>query len=327
MINRKSLFCLILLLFSIILGGCSINNSDKQQAQGYTVVDYSGHKTFFKTKPQRVLCYNLTYDTMLLGIVPPKYLVAKSYIDKDKQISYIVEETKAIKNEFRLFKALNIEAIMKMAPELIIVPETVDANVIRSYRDLGIAVVVCKGPYNIADIKMDIKLMAKAMGEEAAGEKVVAEMDRQLEEITAKIKTPEKDRPSVMLMSRMRQYGGIGSVFDDICKKAGVRNAISMMGIRHGETVTREAIISSDPDIFLIAEPREFEEKADEEFRRNFIGDKAFKHLKGMKHHITLPNRYLYSNSQNCVYAIKGIYNYVYGPTFDIKGEKLIKGY
>lgn len=55
--------------------------------------------------------------------------------------------------------------------------------------------------------------------------------------------------------------------------------------------------------------------------------DPAYQGMKGLKNIVAIPNRYLYTNSQNCVYAIKGIANYAYGSIFDLSEEHLIKGY
>ena len=320
-------FAIVILVLSclIIVSFVGINQTNRQDS--YFVIDNLGYKTIFDAKPTRVLCYNLTQDTILLGIAPADYLVAKNYLDKDPAISYIAEETKNIKTEYRLFKQLGEESIMAMNPQVIFVPDTLDKNVIESYRAMGIKTVVCRGPNSIDDIRYNIRLMSQAMGKEENGDKLIREMDRQLAEVRDKIQLKQAEPPVVMLASRMRQYGGIGCVYDDICKHAGIRNAISMQGIHYGETVTKESIIASNPDVFLVSAGREYEEPKDVQFRKEFLEDPAFQHLKGMKRVIAIPDRYIYSNSQNCVYAIKGLYNSIYGPTFDMKEEKLLKGY
>lgn len=329
--NDNKIYKLCLVFIILLLSGLAfvsvwgINQTEKQNS--YFVVDNSGYKTIFNSKPTRVLCYNLTYDTILLGIAPADYLVAKNYLDKDPAISYIAEETKNIKTEYRLFKQLGEESIMAMNPQVIFVPDTLDKNVIESYRAMGIKTVVCRGPNSIDDIRYNIRLMSQSLGKEENSDKLIREMDRQLAEVHDKIQLKQAEQPVVMLVSRMRQYGGIGCVYDDICKRAGVRNAISMQGIHYGETVTKESIIASNPDIFLVSAGREYEEAIDVQFRKEFLEDPAFQHLKGMQRVIEIPDRYIYSNSQNCVYAIKGLYNSIYGPTFDMKEEKLLKGY
>lgn len=273
-------FAIVILVLSclIIVSFVGINQTNRQDS--YFVIDNLGYKTIFDAKPTRVLCYNLTYDTILLGIATADYLVAKNYLDKDLAISYIAEETKNIKTEYRLFKQLGEESIMAMNPQVIFVPDTLDKNVIESYRAMGIKTVVCRGPNSIDDIRYNIRLMSQAMGKEENGDKLIREMDRQLAEVRDKIQLKQAEQPVVMLASRMRQYGGIGCVYDDICKRAGVRNAISMQGIHYGETVTKESIIASNPDIFLVSAGREYEEAIDVQFRKEFLEDPAFQHQK-----------------------------------------------
>lgn len=273
-------FAIVILVLSclIIVSFVGINQTNRQDS--YFVIDNLGYKTIFDAKPTRVLCYNLTYDTILLGIAPADYLVAKNYLDKDPAISYIAEETKNIKTEYRLFKQLGEESIMAMNPQVIFVPDTLDKNVIESYRAMGIKTVVCRGPNSIDDIRYNIRLMSQAMGKEENGDKLIREMDRQLAEVRDKIQLKQAEQPVVMLASRMRQYGGIGCVYDDICKHARIRNAISMQGIHYGETVTKESIIASNPDVFLVSAGREYEEPKDVQFRKEFLEDPAFQHLK-----------------------------------------------
>jgi len=169
---------------------------------------------------------------------------------------------------------------MAMNPQVIFVPDTLDKNVIESYRAMGIKTVVCRGPNSIDDIRYNIRLMSQSLGKEENGDKLIREMDRQLAEVRDKIQLKQAEQPVVMLASRMRQYGGIGCVYDDICKHAGIRNAISMQGIHYGETVTKESIIASNPDVFLVSAGREYEEAKDVQFRKEFLEDPAFQHLK-----------------------------------------------
>ena len=43
---------------------------------------------------------------------------------------------------------------------------------------------------------------------------------------------------SVVLLSVMTNYGGAGSSFDDMCKHAGVTNAVAAVGLRNGQPLT-----------------------------------------------------------------------------------------
>ena len=197
-------FAIVILVLSCLIIVCFVGINQTNRQDSYFVIDNLGYKTIFDAKPTRVLCYNLTYDTILLGIAPADYLVAKNYLDKDPAISYIAEETKNIKTEYRLFKQLGEESIMAMNPQVIFVPDTLDKNVIESYRAMGIKTVVCRGPNSIDDIRYNIRLMSQSLGKEENGDKLIREMDRQLAEVHDKIQLKQAEQPVVMLVSRMR---------------------------------------------------------------------------------------------------------------------------
>lgn len=163
--------------------------------------------------------------------------------------------------------------------------------------------------------------------EEAAGAEVIAEMDRQLQEIEA-VLAQQTGRPPVgLLVSQMTSYGGKNSMFDTVCTKARVTNGIAMVGLSNGEKLTKELVVKADPDFFMVSAPKKDDRYGSQKFKDEFLQDPAYQGMKGLKNIVAIPNRYLYTNSQNCVYAIKGIANYAYGSIFDLSEEHLIKGY
>ena len=61
-------------------------------------------------------------------------------------------------------------------------------------RELGIKVVVVKGPKSIADVKENVKLIAKTLGEEDKGNLMIAKMDDKLAEIKEKVDNIKPER-------------------------------------------------------------------------------------------------------------------------------------
>ena len=186
---------------------------------------------------------------------------------------------------------------------------------------------VCKSPANIEDVKEDIILIAKALKEETAGAKVIEEMDRQLHEIDTVLAQQTGKPPVGLLVSQMTSYGGKNSMFDAVCTKARVTNGIAMVGLNNGEKLTKELVVKADPDFFMVSAMKKDDRYGSQKFKNEFLQDPAYKGMKGLSNIVAIPNRYLYTNSQNCVYAIKGIANYAYGNIFDLSEEHLIKGY
>lgn len=94
--NDNKIYKLCLVFIILLLSGLAfvsvwgINQTEKQNS--YFVVDNSGYKTIFNSKPTRVLCYNLTYDTILLGIVPADYLVAKITLTRIQQFRILLRK-------------------------------------------------------------------------------------------------------------------------------------------------------------------------------------------------------------------------------------------
>lgn len=324
---------LLVLLFAIVtlLSGCGKPKEQKQivapTGTSYTVVDSQGTKVTIPKKPLKILSQSLTFDTMILGIVPPERMAAACFLDQEPDSSYIIEETKNIKPVIHSFTSIPTELVIQIKPDVIILPSTNKPEMINAFRDLGYPVVVCKTPRNIEDIKNDIKLIAQTVQEEDAGRRVIAEMDRQMADIKATLDKRTGKKPVAMLVSKMTNYGGKGSMFDELCNNARVINGIAAVGINNGEKLTKELVVAADPDFFLVSKPKVNDVAKAEEFKQEFLNDPALEGMRALKHIIPIPNKYLYSNSQNCVWAIKGIANYAYGDVFDMSQEKLIKGY
>lgn len=55
-------------------------------------------------------------------------------------------------------------------------------------------------------------------------------------------------------MSDFHLWGqrGAGTTFDDICRYAGINNAASIAGISANGTMTKEQIVQTNPDFFLL---------------------------------------------------------------------------
>lgn len=321
---------LVLTTFIPLISGCGVSKDATagEPAARHTVVGYDGVIVSLTRKPMRIITDSITFDTMVVGIVPPDLLISANYLDDDPQLSYIAEATKNIEVKRKTFGIFTAEYALQLKPDLIILSHYVKPEAIQTFRDLGFPVLVCKSPTDVGDIKEDITLIAKALGEEPAGAKIIAEMDKQLQEIDSVMQKQKELMPVGMLVSRMTNYGGKGSMFDELCQKAHIINGIAKAGLNQGDFLAKELVVKANPDFFLISAPAERPDNADtEKFNEEFLHDPALQGLKGLQKVISIPDRYLYSNSQNCVYAIKGLANYAYGNLFDLSNENLIKGY
>ena len=295
---------LLLLGISDKTKGLSTVNKTKDTTVAYSVVDYEGSVIKLSHKPKHILTLSLSFDIMTLGIVPPEYLVAANKMANDSGISCIANETKDIKTKLYSYP---LETVVKLNPDLIIASTWTDKQMINAYRDLGYPVLVCKGPDNIEEVEQTIMTIANALGEKDTGNKIISIMERKLQYIDKVVKGQAIKKPVGLLVSQMTCYGGKGCMFDALCTRAGVVNGIAKMGIKNGQPVTKEMVIACNPDFFMLSAPRSQSGDITQKAQAEYINDPALKELKGIRHAMFIPDRYLYSSTQNCVYAIEEI--------------------
>lgn len=318
------LFSAVVIFFvTVFCGGCG-TYQPLVQSDMRSIIDYEGTEIGVPAKPQRIVTLSLGFDIMTMGLLPPERFVAVHINASDPGISCITEESRNIKTKLYLYP---FETILNLQPDLIIASTWTQPEVVQGYRDLGYSVVVCKGPNNVEEVKQTIDLLAEVVNEQEAGRRVIKEMDRQLKKIADTLSKRTDKIPVGMLVSQMTSYGGKGCMFDELCTKARVCNGIAKMGLFNGQNISKEMVVACDPDFFMVSAPRIRSSAASRKFKEEYFADPALTGLRGLDNITFIPDRYLYSATQNCVYAIKGIANAAYGEVFDMSDEKLIKGY
>lgn len=298
----------------------------EENTSAYQVTDSFGNEVTIPHKPRRILGTSSSINTMLLGVVEADRLVACFSADKDPAISYVAEETKDIALTIPL-NGISMEVLTKAAPDLIIASSYTQPAELTMWRNLGYPVIMIDGPTSIEQVKGDIRIISAAAGEKERGEKVIAEMDRQLAEIDAVLGQRTDKIPKAFLVTQMSRYGGPGSMYHELLTRARIRNAIGEAGVSNGQLLAQELVVKSDPDFFIVSSDRKSDETGAGKFRNEFFQNPAVQNMRAAKNIKTLDDRYIYAASQNCVYAIKAMANAAYGPLFDMTEEKQIKGY
>lgn len=323
----KAALGLAALAMTLAFSGCSMKAfHNEDEGQGYVVTDALGNKVKIPKKPEKILGDSASIDTMILGVVTPDHLAGATEADRDPAISFIAEETKDIKMTVPLM-GLSMEQVTEARPDLIVASTYTDGNEIQMYRNLGIPVVIIKGPRSIQQVKDDVRIIAAAAGEKERGEKVISEMDRQLAEIDDVLSKQQGKKPVVFLISQMTRYGGPGSMFHELLTRAGLENAIAKAGVMNGQMISPELIVKADPDIFLVSKDRTSDITGAGKYRDQFLANPAIASMRAASHVVPIDDKYIYAASQNCVYAIKALANAGYGDLFDLSDAKQIKGY
>lgn len=322
----KKIELVLSLLLAASISGCGMKTMAPSGGKGYVVKDATGAEVKIPKKPERILGNSAAIDTMLLSVVTPDKLVAATKADRDPVISYVAEDTKNISLTVPLV-GLSMEIVTKAKPDLIVASLYTKANELDMYRNLGIPVVVIDGPRSIQQVKDDVRIIAAAVDEKERGENVVRKMDAQLQEIDDRLAQETGKRPVVYLVSQMTRYGGPGSMFNELLTRARADNAIALAGGVNGQATSTELIVKTDPDILFVSTDRASDTTGASKYRDDFLANPAIANMRAAQHIVPVADRYIYSSTQNCVWAVKGLANAAYGPIFDMSGEGQIRGY
>ena len=152
-------------------------------------------------------------------------------------------------------------------------------------------------------------------------------MAKTLSEIQSRLSKETGKKPVVYLVSQMTRYGGPGSMFNELLTRARIDNAIALAGGVNGQATSPELIIKTDPDMLFVSTDRTSDTTGAAKYRDDFLSNPAIASMRAARHIVPVEDRYIYSASQNCVWAIKGLANAAYGPLFDMSGEGQIRGY
>ncbi|MCR5176412.1 MAG: ABC transporter substrate-binding protein [Anaerovibrio sp.] len=298
------------------VSGCTRDAGKKAAPGSYTVIDAQGTEVTIPAKPKRILTMSLGTDQIMLGLVETDRMVAVNDLLDDPTTSNVVELGKKVPNKIGYPSA---EEIAAFQPDLVIIPDWGDLSRVAVLRDLGIPVVVCKGPRNLQDIKETITLLAQAAGEAERGDKLLKMMDAKLAEITAKVEQiPASQRRSVVLISLMKNYGGAGCTFDEACKLAGVINGQAAVGLKSGEVMTKEKLVEINPDIMFLPSYNNHGNLDIGSVRAEYVDDPSLQSLNAIKNGMLIePDEgYIYNCSQDFVFGVQEIAYRVYGDSF-----------
>lgn len=319
----KKCVAVVMLLMTFMLLGCGKENEKKNSMgeSAYQIVDCKGTVVQMPQKPKRIVTLSNSTDGMILGMLPTENLVAISALLDDPVSSNIVKKAQKIPAKI---KSPSAEQIMSLQPDLVIVPDWGKAEIVDSLRDLGLKVVVCKGPRSVAEVRETITLLAQAIGEENKGRELIGKMDDKLQEIKHKVDAiPVEKRKKVVLVSLMASYGGIGCSFDDMCHYAGVTNGVAAVGIKNGQSLGKERLVEINPDVLIMPVYNDHGTFDVESFRKEFLEDPSLQTLTAIKEkRLYMPREgYIYNSSQDIVYGIQEIALAAYGDAFSQAGD------
>ena len=209
-----------------------------------TVTDGAGRSVHLPARPTRIVSQSLARDEMLFPMVAPERLVGLSSLSRDATYSNVVVEA-------RRHPAPSIESaedIVRLRPDLIFVTTYSRAEVVTVLESTGAPVYRLANFDDLDGVITNLRRIGAAVGEEAAAERMVAEMQRRLAAVAAR----RAGRPPLRVLSFSGGFtAGRGTSFDDIVRRAGAVNEAAARGIDKFPRLSEEQVLAWNPDVLV----------------------------------------------------------------------------
>ena len=313
---KRGITVLLLCVLTLLLTACGIPQIPQAGRTAYSVTDIEGTVVDFPAPPQRIVTLSMSTDETMLGLVEPARMAAVNALLDDPVSSNVTELVKEIPQRIGSPTA---EELIALQPDLVVVPDWGDLSIVPSLRELGLRVVVCKGARSLDEIRETVTLLAVAAGEPERGTRLLSMMDEKLAEIAEKVaQIPQSERKTVVLISLMGGYGGLGSSFDEACRCAGVINGRAALGIRDFHVMTKEQLVQIDPDILFLPTYNDRGRYDVDQFRRTYLDDPSLQTMRAIRtRSFAEPfEGYIYNCSQDFVFGVQEVASRVYGDAF-----------
>ena len=124
----------------------------------YAVTDITGRTIHFDAPPQRIVTLSATLDQIVLSVVPPERLVAVDSSMKDPINSNMVELASKIP---QTIEQPSVESIVALQPDVVLIADWQYMELADPLRDVGLKVVVGRGPHDLAEVKDLVRLMTE----------------------------------------------------------------------------------------------------------------------------------------------------------------------
>ena len=216
------------------------------RADGFprTVTDGAGRSIRLATRPVRIVSQALASDEMLFPMIAPERLVGLSALSRDPKYSNVLAEA-------RRHPAPSIDSpedIVRLRPDLIFVTTYSRAEMVEVLEASGAPVYRLANFDDLDGVTANLRRIGAAVGEEAAAERVVAEMQRRLAAVAAR----RAGRPPMRVLSFSGGFtAGRGTTFDDIVRRAGGINEAAARGLEKFPRLSEEQVLAWNPDVLV----------------------------------------------------------------------------
>lgn len=203
-------------------------------------------------KPQRVMSLNVCTDQLVLQLLPKERISSIYYLSRTSGYTYLTAQALAVPVSYG-----TPEEVLRDNPDLVIAGSLSTPAVRALLKRVNVPLVEVPAANSFVEIRAVTRMVAHAVGEDDAGEALVARMDATLAELAAS--TPER-RIVVAAWDGAGNVPAKGTLFDEILTVAGGINVVA--GIETNIVYGRynafdlEQLVAKAPDVIAYGASR-----------------------------------------------------------------------
>ena len=228
-------------------------------------------------EPQRILTVSLGHDEMLFGFVELDKIVATTSFSQDPG-----------GNIFEFSNGLPVitadpEVIIAQDPDIVFADPYANPNLLDALSDLNIPVIQTTLHNDVEGRRSDILLMGYGLGELESAKNLINKLDERIKFINSYTETKDvNEKPKILSLTYYDAYwtGGLGSTEGSIIDLAGGINIAAESGVQSNDMITKESLISMNPDVIIIPQSKEW---GGESFFNDLISDNTLKEIQAIK--------------------------------------------
>jgi iron complex transport system substrate-binding protein len=197
-------------------------------------------------RPQRVASINLSADEVLVAILPMERLVSVTRWADAPGTSNVVGR---VPPALHRFVKADLEQLVALRPDLVVVSEYTDADFMKQVERSGLRVHRMLGLSTLAGVRGAILDLGRAVGEDDAARRLVAEFDWKLAELGRRL--AGATRPRILYWSG-NMTAGADTAIGALIEAAGAVNVGREMGIAGIAPPGAERAFLTNPDAVLV---------------------------------------------------------------------------
>lgn len=198
--------------------------------------------------PRRIVSLNLCTDQILLQLVPRERIAALGWLSQDASMAALHREAQGL----RTVRG-SAEEVIALRPDLVLAGTMTTRHTTALLRAFGIPVLTLPGAESFAQVRAQLRSVARAVGEVQRGEDVIAAMSERQAALVAQAKqgaTSGGQRVATTFWAGGRSAGR-RTLYDDLLAAAGYANGGARAGLDGYGTLPLEKLVAQAPDLLL----------------------------------------------------------------------------